>query len=91
GDPFKDTSGPSINTLLVVMSLTSSVFMGLMLVVGADGLIGGLLAESAVGDIAIWIILLVLLGVVLAGIFIWAIMKVVKHPKVMKKLLKKKE
>ncbi|MCE7748145.1 MAG: sodium/proton-translocating pyrophosphatase, partial [Candidatus Heimdallarchaeota archaeon] len=91
GDPFKDTSGPSINTLLVVMSLTSSVFMGLMLAVGADGLIGGLLAESAVGEVAIWIIVLALLGVVLAGILIWAIMKIVKHPKVMAKIMKKKE
>ncbi len=26
GDPFKDTAGPSINTLLVVMSLTASMF-----------------------------------------------------------------
>jgi len=31
GDPFKDTAGPSINTLLVVMSLTASMFMGLLL------------------------------------------------------------
>ena len=31
GDPFKDTSGPSINTLLVVMSLTSALFLGLFL------------------------------------------------------------
>ncbi len=31
GDPFKDTAGPSINTLLVVMSLTASIFMGLIL------------------------------------------------------------
>ncbi|MEJ2296734.1 MAG: sodium/proton-translocating pyrophosphatase, partial [Candidatus Lokiarchaeota archaeon] len=27
GDPFKDTAGPSINTLLVVMSLTATIFM----------------------------------------------------------------
>ncbi len=32
GDPFKDTSGPSINTLLVVMSLTSSIFIGLLMI-----------------------------------------------------------
>ncbi|MFX1237827.1 MAG: sodium-translocating pyrophosphatase [Promethearchaeota archaeon] len=31
GDPFKDTAGPSINTLLVVMSLTASLFLGLFL------------------------------------------------------------
>ncbi|MGQ4876278.1 MAG: sodium/proton-translocating pyrophosphatase, partial [Promethearchaeia archaeon] len=33
GDPFKDTAGPSINTLLVVMSLTASIFLGLLLTV----------------------------------------------------------
>lgn len=31
GDPFKDTAGPSINTLLVVMSLTATIFLGLLL------------------------------------------------------------
>jgi K(+)-stimulated pyrophosphate-energized sodium pump len=41
GDPFKDTAGPSINTLLVVMSLTSSIFMGFLLAFnGGAGLIG---------------------------------------------------
>jgi K(+)-stimulated pyrophosphate-energized sodium pump len=30
GDPFKDTAGPSINTLLCVMSLTASVFAPLI-------------------------------------------------------------
>jgi K(+)-stimulated pyrophosphate-energized sodium pump len=40
GDPFKDTAGPSINTLLVVMSLTASIFMGLLLIFnGGLGLI----------------------------------------------------
>ena len=40
GDPFKDTAGPSINTLLVVMALTASIFMGLLLLVnGGLGLI----------------------------------------------------
>ncbi len=27
GDPFKDTAGPSINTLLVVISLTATLFL----------------------------------------------------------------
>ncbi|HUT82944.1 MAG TPA: sodium-translocating pyrophosphatase [Candidatus Bathyarchaeia archaeon] len=41
GDPFKDTAGPSINTLLVVMSLTATLFLGLLLLVnGGDGLVG---------------------------------------------------
>ena len=31
GDPFKDTAGPSINTLLVVMSLTASIFLGFLM------------------------------------------------------------
>ena len=40
GDPFKDTAGPSINTLLVVMSLTASIFIGfLMMFNGGLGLI----------------------------------------------------
>jgi len=26
GDPFKDTAGPSLNTLITVMSLTATVF-----------------------------------------------------------------
>jgi len=41
GDPFKDTAGPSINTLLVVMSLTASIFMGFLLIFGGGA---GLLA-----------------------------------------------
>lgn len=41
GDPFKDTAGPSINTLLVVMVLTATIFMGLLLLVpGEYGLLG---------------------------------------------------
>jgi K(+)-stimulated pyrophosphate-energized sodium pump len=40
GDPFKDTAGPSINTLLVVMSLTASIFLGfLMMFNGGLGLL----------------------------------------------------
>ncbi|MFO8019627.1 MAG: sodium-translocating pyrophosphatase [Promethearchaeia archaeon] len=44
GDPFKDTAGPSINTLLVVMSLTASIFIAFFLGInGGAGLIGALL------------------------------------------------
>ncbi|MEM5836032.1 MAG: sodium-translocating pyrophosphatase [Candidatus Aenigmatarchaeota archaeon] len=31
GDPFKDTAGPSLNTMITVMSLTASVFSSLIL------------------------------------------------------------
>jgi K(+)-stimulated pyrophosphate-energized sodium pump len=31
GDPFKDTAGPSINTLITVMGLTSSMFISLFM------------------------------------------------------------
>ncbi|MFX1391373.1 MAG: sodium-translocating pyrophosphatase [Promethearchaeota archaeon] len=34
GDPFKDTAGPSINTLLVVMSLTATIFLGFLMLFG---------------------------------------------------------
>ena len=44
GDPFKDTAGPSINTLLVVMSLTASIFLGFLLLFnGGAGLLANLL------------------------------------------------
>jgi K(+)-stimulated pyrophosphate-energized sodium pump len=48
GDPFKDTAGPSINTLITVMSLTATVFsvlflkIGLATGTGVYGLLGGL-------------------------------------------------
>ena len=32
GDPFKDTAGPSINTLITVMTLISSLFAPLIAV-----------------------------------------------------------
>ena len=32
GDPFKDTAGPSINTLITVMSLTATIFLPLLLI-----------------------------------------------------------
>ncbi|NHJ47495.1 MAG: sodium-translocating pyrophosphatase [Asgard group archaeon] len=41
GDPFKDTAGPSINTLLVVMVLTATIFLGLLLLINdGNGLLG---------------------------------------------------
>ena len=33
GDPFKDTAGPSLNTLITVMSLVASVFAPLFIYV----------------------------------------------------------
>ncbi len=38
GDPFKDTAGPAINTLICVMSLTASMFLHLF--VGVNGGMG---------------------------------------------------
>ncbi|MCQ2489934.1 MAG: sodium/proton-translocating pyrophosphatase, partial [Clostridia bacterium] len=34
GDPFKDTSGPSINILIKLMTVISTVFAGLIAAVG---------------------------------------------------------
>lgn len=39
GDPFKDTAGPAINTLICVMSLTAEMFLPLFLLIGENGLI----------------------------------------------------
>ncbi len=40
GDPFKDTTGPSLNILIKLMSMVSVVFAGLIAQVGAAGLLG---------------------------------------------------
>ncbi|MCP4168923.1 MAG: sodium-translocating pyrophosphatase [Chloroflexi bacterium] len=43
GDPFKDTSGPSLNILIKLMSMVSVVFAGVVAAVGVGGLLGGIL------------------------------------------------
>ncbi len=43
GDPFKDTSGPSLNILIKLMSMVSVVFAGLVVAAGVGGLLAGLL------------------------------------------------
>jgi K(+)-stimulated pyrophosphate-energized sodium pump len=43
GDPFKDTSGPSLNILIKLMSIVSVVFAGLIVQFGPGGLIGMML------------------------------------------------
>jgi K(+)-stimulated pyrophosphate-energized sodium pump len=35
GDPFKDTSGPSLNILIKLMSMVSVVFAGLVVAIGS--------------------------------------------------------
>ena len=39
GDPFKDTSGPSLNILIKLMSMVSVVFAGLTAMMGTGGLV----------------------------------------------------
>jgi K(+)-stimulated pyrophosphate-energized sodium pump len=43
GDPFKDTSGPSLNILIKLMSMVSVVFAGLVASMGVGGLMSRLL------------------------------------------------
>jgi K(+)-stimulated pyrophosphate-energized sodium pump len=43
GDPFKDTSGPSLNILIKLMSMVSVVFAGLIVSFGQGGLVGMLI------------------------------------------------
>jgi K(+)-stimulated pyrophosphate-energized sodium pump len=40
GDPFKDTTGPSLNILIKLMSMVSIVFAGLIALLGTGGLLG---------------------------------------------------
>jgi K(+)-stimulated pyrophosphate-energized sodium pump len=40
GDPFKDTTGPSLNILIKLMSMVSIVFAGLIVQLGSGGLLG---------------------------------------------------
>jgi K(+)-stimulated pyrophosphate-energized sodium pump len=42
GDPFKDTSGPSLNILIKLMSMVSVIFAALTASVGTTGLFGSL-------------------------------------------------
>ncbi|MBN1992559.1 MAG: sodium-translocating pyrophosphatase [Anaerolineae bacterium] len=43
GDPFKDTTGPSLNILIKLMSMVSIVFAGLISQLGTGGLLGMIL------------------------------------------------
>jgi K(+)-stimulated pyrophosphate-energized sodium pump len=43
GDPFKDTTGPSLNILIKLMSMVSIVFAGLIAQLGTSGILGMLL------------------------------------------------
>ncbi len=42
GDPFKDTSGPSLNILIKLMSMVSVVFAGLVVAFGQSGIVGAI-------------------------------------------------
>jgi K(+)-stimulated pyrophosphate-energized sodium pump len=43
GDPFKDTTGPSLNILIKLMSMVSIVFAGLIAQLGTGGILGMLI------------------------------------------------
>lgn len=70
GDPFKDTAGPSINTLLVVMSLTASIFIGIFklpIFGSGNGLIN---FEQQITNDKVWIIVLIA-GILLALLILY--------------------
>ncbi|NPD88335.1 MAG: sodium-translocating pyrophosphatase [Asgard group archaeon] len=101
GDPFKDTAGPSINTLLVVMSLTASIFMGLLAKInfgeglfpdawfGVDSVTGVTSGLSGVLNTEIWVLIVVLVSVAALAICLWIVIKLVRSKNIIQKLLKK--
>ncbi len=91
GDPFKDTAGPSINTLLVVMSLTASIFMGLLSKINSgEGVLSDTLFKlEGIANEWVWLVVVILVGAAALGICIWIVVKFARNSKVMQKLLKK--
>ena len=51
GDPFKDTSGPSINILIKLMSMVSIVFAGL--VIAYSPMVEGLYSKTSVAEMSV--------------------------------------
>ncbi|MCE7738539.1 MAG: sodium-translocating pyrophosphatase [Candidatus Heimdallarchaeota archaeon] len=91
GDPLKDTAGPSINTLLVVMSLTASMFMGLLAKISSGQ---GILHDAwfkieGIDNQYVWIIIVLLAGVAALGILFWVIIKFARSKNIFQKILKK--
>jgi K(+)-stimulated pyrophosphate-energized sodium pump len=74
GDPFKDTAGPSINTLITVESLTATIFIGVFEYFnGGQGVLAFLNDFSKLNFIMpVWAILLILgiIAIVFIGIFV---------------------
>ncbi len=91
GDPFKDTAGPSINTLLVVMSLTASIFMGLLAKIArGEGLLQDALFKlEGIDNQYVWIIIVALVAAVALGILAWVIIKFARSKNIFQKILKK--
>ena len=91
GDPFKDTAGPSINTLLVVMSLTASMFMGLLAKISSGQ---GILHDAwfkleGIDNEYVWIIIVILAAAAALGILFWVIIKFARSKNIFQKILKK--
>jgi K(+)-stimulated pyrophosphate-energized sodium pump len=68
GDPFKDTAGPSINTLITVESLTATIFIGVFKFFnGGQGALPFLNDFSLLNfEIPVWLILVLLLVIAVA-------------------------
>ncbi len=91
GDPLKDTAGPSINTLLVVMSLTASMFMGLLAKISSGQ---GILHDAwfkieGIDNQYVWIIIVILVAAIALGILFWVIIKFARSKNIFQKILKK--
>ncbi len=80
GDPFKDTAGPSINTLITVESLTATLFVGLFLAIGdGQGLLLFLNQETASPLwLTDWVMFIILAVIVVAFVVIFVVIPLLR-------------
>ncbi|MBN2156671.1 MAG: sodium-translocating pyrophosphatase [Candidatus Lokiarchaeota archaeon] len=79
GDPFKDTAGPSINTLITVESLTATIFVGLFLVFNDGKGLLEFLNAPYLSNVPPWLIIILLAALTLLFAVIFVVIPLLKR------------